>query len=296
MLLKEFVESSRRDLGRIYPEREAGAITGILCTELLGVQPFAHLVRPEMALTKAVEAKALDALERLCSNEPVQYVLGFSSFCGERFNVNRSVLIPRPETELMCGEAVETAMMLYRERSAYGKDAKRIRILDMCTGSGCMAWIFAKRIPAAEVVAVDVSGEALTVAASQPVTVKRAPSFVKADIFDIEAVDALAAGGFDLMVSNPPYIMESEKGAMRRNVLDYEPGLALFVPDDNPLVFYDALADICKKHIHAGGTGFFEINERMGGPVADLFKSKGLLNVTVMADQFGRNRYLKCVR
>lgn len=295
MLLKEFVEKSRKELGEIYPEREAGAITGILCTELLGVQPFTHLVRPEMVLAQAVEAKVLDALERLCGNEPVQYVLGHTSFCGERINVDRSVLIPRPETEFMCEEAVEAAMKLYRERSAYGKEAKRVRILDMCTGSGCLAWILAKRIPEAEVVAVDISEEALAVAAAQPVDVKRTPSFVKADIFDVEAVDALAAGGFDLIVSNPPYIMESEKEAMRRNVLDYEPGLALFVPDDNPLKFYEALADICKKHIHAGGVGFFEINERMGTPVADLFKSKGLVNVTVARDGFGKNRYLKYI-
>lgn len=296
MLLKEFVEKSRKELGKIYPEREAGSITGILCTELLGVRSYTHLVNPGMALPTGTETKALAALARLCTNEPVQYVLGYAFFCGEKFNVNSSVLIPRPETELMCDAAVSSAMRLYRERSAYGRNAGSVRILDMCTGSGCIAWTLAARIPDADVVAVDISPEALDVASSQPVSVHRAPTFVRADIFDVEAVDALAAGGFDIIVSNPPYIMESEKKAMRANVLDFEPGLALFVPDDNPLLYYGALADIYKKHIHTGGVGYFEINERLGGQVAALFRSKGIENVTVVDDQFGKNRYLKCSR
>lgn len=294
MLLKEFVEKSRKELGKIYPVQEAGAITGMLCTELLGVQPYTHLVNPGMGLSPAAETEVLAALERLCANEPVQYVLGYAFFCGEKFKVNRSVLIPRPETELMCEEVVKTAMMLYRKRSAYGRNAGPVRILDMCTGSGCIAWTLALRVPDADVVAVDISPEALAIASSQPLKVKRKPSFKQADIFDVEAVDALADCGFDIIVSNPPYIMESEKGAMRANVLDYEPDLALFVPDDNPLLFYDALAEICKKHIHTGGVGYFEINERLGTQVADLFRSKGLENVAVMSDQFGKNRFLKC--
>lgn len=296
MLLKEFVEKSRTELGGIYPEREAVSITGILCTELLGVQAYTHLLNPGLELAPPLQAKALAALERLNSCEPVQYVLGYAYFCGEKFKVNPSVLIPRPETELLCGKVVESAMIMYRERSAYGKDAGHVRILDMCTGSGCLAWTLAGRIPEAEVVAVDVSPDALAVASSQSLPVSRMPSFVEADIFDAEAVDTLAGDGFDIIVSNPPYIMESEKALMRGNVLDFEPPLALFVPDDNPLLFYEALAGICKKHIHAGGMGFFEINERMGDSVASLFKEQGLENIAILNDQFGRNRYLKCIR
>ncbi len=296
MLLKEFVEKSRDELGKIYPVQEAGTITGMLCTELLDVQIYTHIVEPELELSAATEAKALSALERLSGGEPVQYVLGYSFFCGHKFNVNSSVLIPRPETEQLCEEAVNAATMLCRDRKARCGGEGPVRILDMCTGSGCIAWTLAGRIPDAEIVAVDISREALDVASSQPLEVKRKPSFVIADIFDVEAVNALSGGGFDIIVSNPPYIMESEKEAMRANVLDFEPGLALFVPDDNPLLYYAALADICKKHIHAGGVGYFEINERLGGQVADLFRSRGLENVAVMNDQFGRNRFLKCIR
>ena len=296
MLLKEFVEKSRNELGKIYPVQEAGAITGMLCTELLDVQPYTHIVEPELELPAAAEAEVLSALERLSGGEPVQYVLGYSFFCTQKFNVNSSVLIPRPETELLCEETVKAAMALCRDRRVCGKGDGPVRILDMCTGSGCIAWTLAGRIPEADIVAVDISQDALDVASSQPLDVKRRPTFVRADIFDVDAVDALAGGGFDIIVSNPPYIMESEKAAMRANVLNYEPGLALFVPDDNPLLFYAALADMCKKHIHAGGVGYFEINERLGGQVADLFRSRGLENVAVLNDQFGRNRFLKCIR
>lgn len=296
MLLKEFVGSAREQLRSLYPEKEAVAIAGILCRECLGIESYTYLIEPGLELSRKQMEKTAAALGRLLAGEPIQYVLGFSDFYGRRFNVNPSVLIPRPETETLCREAIEFAMQLYRTRSAYGHNAAPVRILDLCTGSGCIAWTLALNVPGAEVVAVDISSDALSVASSQPFDKAVKPHFVQADIFDDDAMEPVLSGGFDLIVSNPPYILDSERAQMRSNVLDYEPSLALFVPDDDAVRFSRKIAEISLKALKTDSIGIMEINEALGDICCRIFKDAGFGESVILRDIFGKNRFLKYSR
>lgn len=297
MLLKDYIADCRLRLSGIYPYEEAGALVNIICTECLGTESYTHIVNPGFEVKDKQMAKAEEAMKRLLNHEPIQYVLGFAEFCGRRFNVNPSVLIPRPETESLCNVATEAAMMIFRNRSAYGKDASPVKILDLCTGSGCLAWTLALSVPGAIVTAVDISEDALDVAQTQPFEIekKRRPKFVRADIFDDEAVtDALGNSPcFDMIVSNPPYVLESERKDMRRNVLDFEPELALFVPDDDCLKFYGKIAEISKKLLYTDSNGFVEINSAKSIESEALFEENGFPDVETIKDIFGRPRIVK---
>lgn len=297
MLLKDYVIKSRAALAEIYSAEEAAALVGILCTEYLGVQSYTYMVNPACEIKDKLLARANAALQRLMDNEPIQYVLGYSEFMGERFNLSSSVLIPRPETEMLCKTAIEAAMIIYRNRSAYGKDAKPVRILDLCTGSGCIAWTMALNVPGAEVVAVDISPDALEVARNQPFDLGRGknPVFHQLDITDDEAVKAFfdTLAPFDIVLSNPPYVLESEKSLMRKNVLDYEPPLALFVSDDDNMKFNKKIAEIASSYMYTDATGFVEINEALGGPAMAIFRAKGFSDCELLKDIFGKIRFVK---
>jgi release factor glutamine methyltransferase len=291
MLLADFIREGTRSLGSLYPEREAHSIVLMLCEALLGTRSYTHIVEPgtevEPGAVPALEA----ALERLLAGEPVQYVTGFAEFCGFRFRVTPDVLIPRPETEQLVREAVGEISRLRGMRST------PVRVLDLCTGSGCIAWSVALLAPGTEVVGVDVSDAALSVARGQDFsdelksTGAVAPLFVKADILDTE--QDFPYGVFDLVMSNPPYIMESEKTLMRGNVLDFEPALALFVPDGDPLLFYRAVAEWSRRFLAPDGKGISEINERIGDPTAEVFRAAGYPHTVVIDDIFDRNRFVK---
>ena len=297
MLLKDYVTDCRSALSGLYPQEEANAIVNMVCSELLGVQSYTHIISPGLEIKDKSKVKADQAMKRLLDFEPVQYVLGFSEFCGRRFNVNPSVLIPRPETESLCNAVTEAAMMIFRNRSAYGKGATPVKILDLCTGSGCIAWTLALNVPGAMVTAVDISEDALKVAQSQPFEIerKRRPVFIKADIFDDAAVAERLGDSpsFDIIVSNPPYVLESERKDMRRNVLDFEPEQALFVPDDDCLKFYRKIAEISQKLLYTDSNGFVEINDAKSAESVALFEENGFSQVERMKDIFGRFRIVK---
>ena len=299
MLLNRFIEESLNSLEALYPEREAKSILQILYTSVLGIKNYTHIVEPEYEISPAGEALLKASMERLLKGEPLQYVLGYADFCDFRFNVSPAVLIPRPETELLVMEAIKAGDRIRRMRSAYGSKAEPLKVLDLCTGSGCIAWTIALSLPGAEVVAVDVSEEALEVARNQNFTsyMKERqhsacvpPSFIRADILDADS-DPLR-GEFDLVVSNPPYVLESQKPLMRVNVLDYEPAIALFVPDSDPLRFYEAVAGCCISHLRSGGSAFVEINDLQGERTAELFSSKGFRDVRVLKDLSERDRFI----
>ena len=245
MLLAEFVKAGTKALESLYPQKEARSIVLMLCEEVLGTENYTHIVEPEFKIDDKKLPGLEAAMERLKKMEPVQYVLGHTEFYGRTFKVDPAVLIPRPETELLCRDAIKLGMRVYRMRSPYGKNAEPVRILDLCTGSGCIAWTMALSIPGSRVTAVDISDAALEVAAGQDFASELKsketfkPEFIKADVLDSE--QEIELGPFDMVLSNPPYIMESEKEDMRRNVLEYEPESALFVPDDDPLLFYRCL-------------------------------------------------------
>ena len=283
MLLAEFIRESVPALEKLYPSPEARGLVLMLCEERLGVRSYTHIVEPLFEIPEP-ELPGLKAdMSRLAAGEPIQYVLGYTEFCGRKFKVGPSVLIPRPET----GQLVDEALKLL---AATGRPAK---VLDLCTGSGCIAWSVALGAPGVSVTAADISEPALALARSQFEDVPsgvNAPEFVCSDLL---GGCREISGRFDLLLSNPPYVMEKEKAAMRRNVLDYEPGIALFVPDDDPLLFYRALASVSLRLLDSSGTGVVEINEALGPETAAVFEAAGYRKTEILRDIFGKDRFVR---
>ena len=279
MLLSTFIRESTQALSALYPSPEARGMVLMLCEERLGVRSWTHIVEPEKEIPEEALAGLGADMEALLHWTPIQYVLGFADFYGLRFTVDPSVLIPRPETELLVKEAVTAGLSLGRAP----------RVLDLCTGSGCIAWSVQKEIPDAEVVALDISGSALALARNQ--FAGDSPLFLKADVLDTG--QDFPHGPFDLILSNPPYVMEKEKAEMRRNVLDHEPALALFVADDDPLLFYRAVARWAERFLAPGGTGIVEINEALGEETAEVFRASGFRDVSIIRDLSGRFRMVR---
>lgn len=296
MLLAEFVKAGTKALESLYPQKEARSIVLMLCEEVLGTENYTHIVEPEFKIDDKKLPELEAAMERLKKVEPVQYVLGHTEFYGRTFKVDPAVLIPRPETELLCRDAIKLGMRVYRMRSPYGKNAEPVRILDLCTGSGCIAWTMALSIPGSRVTAVDISDAALEVAAGQDFASELKsketfkPEFIKADVLDSE--QEIELGPFDMVLSNPPYIMESEKEDMRRNVLEYEPESALFVPDDDPLLFYRAIARWSQRFMSPDGVGLSEVNESLARQTETVFKAAGYAHTEIVRDLSDKNRYI----
>lgn len=296
MLLAEFVKAGTKALESLYPQKEARSIVLMLCEEVLGTENYTHIVEPEFKIDDKKLPELEAAMERLKKMEPVQYVLGHTEFYGRTFKVDPAVLIPRPETELLCRDAIKLGMRVYRMRSPYGKNAEPVRILDLCTGSGCIAWTMALSIPGSRVTAVDISDATLEVAAGQDFASELKsketfkPEFIKADVLDSE--QEIELGPFDMVLSNPPYIMESEKEDMRRNVLEYEPESALFVPDDDPLLFYRAIARWSQRFMSPEGVGLSEVNESLARQTETVFKAAGYAHTEIVRDLSDKNRYI----
>lgn len=296
MLLAEFVKAGTKALESLYPQKEARSIVLMLCEEVLGTENYTHIVEPEFKIDDKKLPELEAAMERLKKMEPVQYVLGHTEFYGRTFKVDPAVLIPRPETELLCRDAIKLGTRVFRMRSPYGKNAEPVRILDLCTGSGCIAWTMALSIPGSRVTAVDISDAALEVAAGQDFASELKsketfrPEFIKADVLDSE--QEIELGPFDMVLSNPPYIMESEKDDMRRNVLEYEPESALFVPDDDPLLFYRAIARWSQRFMSPDGVGLSEVNESLARQTETVFKAAGYAHTEIVRDLSDKNRYI----
>ena len=296
MLLAEFVKAGTKALESLYPQKEARSIVLMLCEEVLGTENYTHIVEPEFKIDDKKLPELEAAMERLKKMEPVQYVLGHTEFYGRTFKVDPAVLIPRPETELLCRDAIKLGMRVFRMRSPYRKNAEPVRILDLCTGSGCIAWTMALSIPGSRVTAVDISDAALEVAAGQDFASELKsketfrPEFIKADVLDSE--QEIELGPFDMVLSNPPYIMESEKEDMRRNVLEYEPESALFVSDDDPLLFYRAIARWSQRFMSPDGVGLSEVNESLARQAETVFKAAGYAHTEIVRDLSDKNRYI----
>jgi release factor glutamine methyltransferase len=283
MLLSAFLRKGMSALSPRYPEAEARSILLMLCGEMLGTKSYTHLIDPSYTVDPSREPDLEAALVRLQEGEPVQYVLGKATFFGRDFRVGPGVLIPRPETEHLC----EMALSACREMS-------NPAVLDLCTGSGNIAWTLALEHPGARVVGVDKSPAALAFASGQPFDVPEPPRFIRADI--LADPEGLPAGEFDLVVSNPPYILESERRMMRDNVLRYEPEEALFAPDEDPLLFYRAVARWSDAVLRPGGKIFAEINETLGLSAKALMEDFGFHNVLIIKDFYGKDRFVSCCK
>lgn len=296
MLLTDFLRKGIAALEPLYPTAEARSIVLMLCEELIGTKSYTHIVEPQYQIDKKCEQPLAEAMLRLQTGEPIQYVIGKMEFCGRTFRVNKDVLIPRPETELLVREAIKLADRIKRRRIPYGKQAEPVRVLDLCTGSGNIAWSVALGVPGTRVVGVDISESALSVARSQNFSAELksagalAPTFVAADILDTE--QEFNYGEFDLVLSNPPYIMEKEKPLLRRNVVDYEPSGALFVPDEDPLVFYRAVARWSSRFLSPDGKGLTEVNEVLGKETESYFAHYGFSQTEIVKDFYDKNRFV----
>ena len=285
MLLKSFIREAGEKLEPVYGKREAAAIVRTLWTSVLGVPACISVTEPDFRIPEDETERLEDSLARLCASEPLQYVLGKTEFYGLEYRVSPSVLIPRPETELLC------RMILQDVVPSLHRDSPRI--LDLCTGSGCIAWTLAHYLPDSQVIGADISAEALEVASSQGIQ-GNVPDFLLLDVLSSQDnVRALLGNRrFDLVVSNPPYVRDMERKYMHGNVLDYEPEMALFVPDDDPLLFYRAIAAIAAEYLAPDGQGAVEINEAFGEEVRQVFLKAGFRNVSVETDMSGRDRYV----
>ena len=283
MLLSELLRTGSDLLVNLYPEREAREMVFAYMESAAGTKRYTHIIDPQYQIADDLADKCLDDFRRMASGEPLQYVLNEAWFYGRRFNVTPDVLIPRPETEILCRTVLTN--------SPGGVP----RILDLCTGSGCIAWTLALEMPGAEVVAADISDGALKVAGSQDFSAEMShtgalrPQFIKADVL---SQPLTSLGTFDMIVSNPPYVRDSEKALMRSNVLDHEPHLALFVPDDDPLLFYRAVARWAVLLLNPGGFGMVEINESLASDTEDIFRDLRFADVRTVKDLNDKDRFV----
>lgn len=266
----------RDRLAPLYGDGEARAMAKIIFENLKGWTPVDIAVKANDEMTDFMVGKVEQVLARLLDNEPIQYIFGNTVFYGLKLKVTPDTLIPRPET-------AELVDLIVGDRSQ-----KDLRVLDIATGSGCIAVALGRNLPFADVTATDVSDKALKVAEDNAKALNVKADFIKADILKGEPADA---GEFDIIVSNPPYIAESERASMETNVVAHEPWLALFVPDSDPLRFYRAILKYGRDHLADGGKIFFEINPLFARQLVALAGESGYGDVQLQRDSFGKERF-----
>ena len=271
---------------------EARAIVRMVMEECFGLSQTDLLLGKDTTLSSRDRAEFEKIALRLVKGEPVQHVLGFSDFMGRRFRVTPDVLIPRPETEALVAWAIDELRMTPRQSS--------LKVLDLCTGSGCIAVSLALAFPEASVIGVDISNLALSVARQNASALAAGNvDFIQRDILlegeKISPYLGESAGSYSMIISNPPYVRDSEALEMSPTVLDHEPSLALFVPDDDPLRFYLAIATIGQRCLLPGSPLLVEVNTALADDTRRLFIDAGYHDVEVRDDQFSRPRMIKAV-
>ncbi|MBG0860185.1 MAG: peptide chain release factor N(5)-glutamine methyltransferase [Bacteroidales bacterium] len=270
-----------KELGKTYPEPEINALISIIIRSLFGISELKRLVLSEIPVTGKQQQKIINICRELKDGKPVQYVLGETSFYNCTIKVNSETLIPRPETE-------ELVDLIIRENRGF-----RGKIIDIGTGTGCIAIALAVNLPGSSVTGIDISESAVALAKQNAQLNNVQITFTVSDIFDEQV---RLPGKTDIIVSNPPYITESEKRLVARNVIDYEPHTALFVPDSNPLVYYRAITMFAVNNLAAGGKIYFEINEAMGNSLVRFLESMGYSKAEIVKDINGKDRIVKTIR
>lgn len=323
--MNALAQSIRNRLQSCYPSREAANLTRILCCEVLGQRDIDYFLGKDKVLS-SIEAQNLEhILQRLCRFEPIQYIQGYAPFMGMSFRVTPDVLIPRPETEELV-ERIATDMKVRRAVDATEhkvtekEESKReeankpsdsfARILDIGTGSGCIAISLARLLPHVQVEGWDISEAALAIAEQNSQLLTNQKPYGVDESYERKEPDSMnivfkqrdvlshtpqpeELGGFDVIVSNPPYICEQEAKEMEHNVLDWEPHTALFVPNDDPLRFYCRIAHLGKQLLTDGGLLYFEINRAYGKEVTDMLSAFGYQQVQLFQDMQANDRMVK---
>lgn len=283
MILKEFRTYFTEALLEIYPKTEIDTFFFLLIEEKLDLQRVDTVMKPDFLITDAVISELKEIINRLKKEEPIQYIFGKTEFYGLPFNVNENTLIPRPETEELVGWILKEVAELQSCKVA------KLSILDIGTGTGCIPISLAKNLSDVKISAIDVSSEALKIAQQNATLNNIEISFLEMDILKTEKLPQQ----FNIIVSNPPYVRELEKVEINNNVLENEPHLALFVDDDNPLIFYAKIADLAKQHLTKDGILFFEINQYLGKETVEMLQQKGFNNFELKKDLFGNHRMIK---
>jgi release factor glutamine methyltransferase len=279
--LSDILSQFKTELQDMYPGDEIRNIAYIVAEQLLNYSKIDFHLKDKEPISDETAEKFKQTLRRLKNWEPVQYIVGATEFYGLPFRVDRRVLIPRPETE-------ELTDWIIRENGE-----RPVSILDIGTGSGCIAVTLAKNLPQAKVSACDISEDALALAGINSEINRTSVRFFPMDVLNGNIIVPEKA---DVIVSNPPYVRNGEKSLMRRNVLDYEPERALFVTDENPLVFYRSLALMGRKFLNDGGKLYLEINEQFPAELTRLLENTGYYGIRVRNDLSGKPRMIKGIK
>jgi release factor glutamine methyltransferase len=270
----------------LHPAEEARAMADRLFEHFFNLSPVQRVLSEAILADENKVLLIEEAISKLMHNVPLQYVIGKAFFMDMEFVVNSSVLIPRPETE----ELVSLVLKQYSGRES----GSELLILDIGTGSGCIPIALKRYLPESEVFAIDISKEALAVATENAAINEVKINFINSDILDHSQWNQLSR--FDLIVSNPPYVTNSEKELMQLNVLDHEPHTALFVPDSDPLIFYREIMVLSKIILREAGSLWFEINEMFGKELRDMALGYGFRKVNIIFDFRGKSRFLQCLK
>ena len=282
-----------------FPRREAEQLMRILLEDLFGIALKRQLMNPGLRIDERQHYELQSAVERLLAGEPVQYVTGMARFCDLLLKVSPAVLIPRPETEELV-QKVCTSLPCHScegtcgSKESMGGDPQKFRIWDIGTGSGCIAIALAKHFENAEVVAFDVSEEALKIAKENAESNGVQVTFVHDDVLNPQS--EYFTQPVDLVVSNPPYVCSSERAAMEANVLDWEPERALFVPDADPLLFYRQILQLTQKQLSPNGQVWFEINEQKGKEMLLLCHEMGFAEAEILLDFAEKPRFCRAIK
>lgn len=276
-----------RQLTQVYDDYEAKAIARMVYEIRFGLMPSDLFIGKDTQLSTDDQKLLAEITQRLLTGEPIQYVLGEAEFGGRTFHVEPGVLIPRPETYELCQWIME-------ERRGKKEEGRNTSILDIGTGSGCIACTLAAELADAEVTAWDISDDALRIATENAKRTNVHVSFEKVDVLNTSLLNReRPATGLDIIVSNPPYICNKERATMERNVLEHEPELALFVPDDDPLLFYRTIARFAAKALNPSGALYFEINPLYVSEMQQMLSEEGFSHTEIRNDQFGKQRFTK---
>lgn len=287
MKLKELALKFNSELNTLYDEAECQALFLMALAQLLHIKQHTYLLKKEETLTVEDLAKFEHLLAQLATGKPIQYILGEAHFFGLTFKVNPEVLIPRPETEELVDWMIKTV-----QNSTLATDNKRL--LDIGTGSGCIAIALKKHLPQFEVEGLDIATSSLDVAKENAELNGVRVEFRQQDILQMPPEKSQEP--YAIIVSNPPYITQTEKKSMHQNVMANEPYRALFVSNENPLVFYEAIANFAQLNLIPGGLLFFEINEYLGKETVELLSSKSFNCIELRKDMQGKDRMICCRR
>ncbi len=283
MILKELKKKFHNQLSDLFPKTEIDSFFYFLLEEYTGLKRIDLTLQPNYNISNKNINAFSQALDRLKKEEPIQYIIGKTEFYGFPFIVNKHTLIPRPETEELVSWILNTIQT---------SNKKPIQILDIGTGSGCISIALKKNNPDVSIYALDISSEALEVAKQNAERNNVSIHFIHKDILTTSDLNQ----SFDIIISNPPYVRELEKKEMKNNVLKYEPELALFVPNKNPLIFYQKIAQLASKSLTENGILFFEINEYLFSETEKLLLDIGFHSIEIKKDIFGKNRFIKALR